>query len=172
VRASTSDLLPTVAAIVGQPLPQHPLDGIDLAPVLHGTMTARPTTLHFWEYQAGGKSARGEPYIDPELQKGTTPLVKKMGGKATRDFTNFRHPVITEEDYLGPRSIIEGDHKLVIHEQKSGEPKIELFDLKADPAEKTNLAAQQPELVTSLQAKLRDWQRSVLKSLTGADYRK
>jgi arylsulfatase A-like enzyme len=135
-------------------------------------MTARPTTLHFWEYQAGGKSARGEPYIDPELQKGTTPLVKKMGGKATRDFTNFRHPVITEEDYLGPRSIIEGDHKLVIHEQKSGEPKIELFDLKADPAEKTNLAAQQPELVTSLQAKLRDWQRSVLKSLTGADYRK
>jgi arylsulfatase A-like enzyme len=96
VRASTSDLLPTVAAIAGQALPDRPLDGIDLAPVLDGTMTARPTTLHFWEYQAGGKSARGEPYIDPELQKGTTPLVKKMGGKATRDFTNFKHPVISE----------------------------------------------------------------------------
>jgi arylsulfatase A-like enzyme len=95
-----------------------------------------------------------------------------MGGKATRDFTNFRHPVITEEDYLGARSIIEGDQKLVIHEQKSGAPKIELFDLKADPAEKTNLAAQQPELVKSLQTKLRQWQDSVLKSLTGADYRK
>jgi arylsulfatase A-like enzyme len=95
-----------------------------------------------------------------------------MGGKATRDFTNFKHPVITEEDYLGARSIIEGDHKLVIHEQKSGAPKIELFDLKADPAEKTNLAVQQPELVTSLQAKLRDWQSGVLKSLTGADYQK
>jgi arylsulfatase A-like enzyme len=80
--------------------------------------------------------------------------------------------VITEDDYLGPRSIIEGDHKLVIHEQKNGAPKIELFDLKADPAEKTNLAAQQPELVKSLQTKLRQWQDSVLKSLTGADYGK
>ena len=173
VRACTSDLLPTVAALVGQPLPQPPLDGIDLAPVLDGTITARPAALHFWEYQAANRQKTdGEPYIMPELQKGTTPLVKKMGGKATRDFTNFKHPVITEEDYLGARSIIEGDHKLVIHEQKSGAPKIELFDLKADPAEKSNLAAQQPDLVTSLQTKLRDWQSSVLKSLTGADYRK
>jgi arylsulfatase A-like enzyme len=172
VRASTSDLLPTVAALVGQPLPQRPLDGIDLSPVIDGTMTTRPTALHFWEYQTAGKKAGVEPYIAPELQQGTTPLVKKMGGKATRDFTNFRHPVITEEDYLGARSIIEGDQKLVIHEQKSGAPKIELFDLKADPAEKTNLAAQQPELVKSLQTKLRQWQDSVLKSLTGADYRK
>jgi|UniRef100_UPI0037852CD7 arylsulfatase A-like enzyme len=172
VRASTSDLLPTVAAIVGQPLPQRPLDGIDLSPVIDSTMTTRPTALHFWEYQTAGKKAGAEPYIAPELQQGTTPLVKKMGGKATRDFTNFHHPVITEDDYLGPRSIIEGDHKLVIHEQKNGAPKIELFDLKADPAEKTNLAAQQPELVKSLQTKLRQWQDSVLKSLTGADYGK
>ena len=172
VRASTSDLLPTVAAIAGQALPDRPLDGIDLAPVLDGTMTARPTTLHFWEYQAGGKTARGEPYIDPELQKGTTPLVKKMGGKATRDFTNFRHPVISKEDHLGARSIIEGDHKLVIHDLKQGEPRIELFDLKTDPAEKTNLAEKQPDLVKSLQSKLRQWQDGVLKSLTGADYRK
>jgi arylsulfatase A-like enzyme len=31
VRASTSDLLPTLCALVGQPLPNRPLDGIDLA---------------------------------------------------------------------------------------------------------------------------------------------
>lgn len=173
VRASTSDLLPTVAAIAGQPLPDRPLDGIDLAPVLDGTMTARPTTLQFWEYRPdGGKKTDSKPYIAPELQQGTTPLVKKMGGKATRDFNNFLHPVVTEEDHLGSRSIIEGDHKLVIHDSKKGGPKVELFDLKADPAEKTNLASQQPELVTSLQTKLRAWQDSVLKSLTGADYQK
>jgi arylsulfatase A-like enzyme len=138
--------------------------------VLDGSMTTRPKALHFWEFQAGGKSARGEPYIDPELQTGTTPLVKKMGGKATRDFTNFRHPVIVEGDYLGTRSIIEGDSKLIIHESKQGEPKIELFDLKADPAEKTNLADQQPQLVKSLQTQLREWQGSVLQSLVGSDY--
>lgn len=169
-RACTSDLLPTVAALVGQALPKRPLDGLDLTPVIHGTMTARPTALSFWEFQAGGKAAKGEPYLDPELQMGTTPLVKKMGNKATRDFTNFRHPIITEADYLGPRSLIEGDDKIVIHDQKKGAVKVELFDLKNDPAEKTNLLDQKPELAKRLQAKLRQWQEGVLKSLSGADY--
>ena len=171
VRASTSDLLPTLAAIVGQSLPDRPLDGIDLAPVLDGKMTERPTPLEFWEFNTS-KLGRAEPYIDPELQKGTTPLAKKMGGKATRDFSNFRHPTIAESDYLGPRAIIDGDHKLVIHEQKDGAAKLELFDLKSDPAEKTNLIDQQPELAKKLQSKLRQWQESALKSLTGADYPK
>lgn len=174
VRASTSDLLPTLAAIAGQPLPNRPLDGIDLAPVLDGKMTARPTALHFWMYDSGSgkKGAKQEPYLQPELQQGTTPLVKKMGNKATRDFKNLRHPVVSEDDYLGARSIIENDHKLVIQESKQGAQKVELFDLKTDPAEKTNLAAEKPELVKSLQTKLRDWQASVLQSLTGADYPK
>ena len=35
-RACTSDLLPTLAAIAGQPLPDRPLDGIDLGRVLDG----------------------------------------------------------------------------------------------------------------------------------------
>jgi hypothetical protein len=164
-------LLPTIAAIVGQALPNRPLDGIDLTPVLNDKMSVRPTALHFWEYQAGGKQASGEPYIEPELQKGTTPLVKKMGGKATRDFTNFRHPIVTETDYLGPRTMIEGDDKIVIHDQKNGATKVELFDLKNDPAEKTNLLDQKPKLAKRLQAKLRQWQEGVLKSLSGADYK-
>lgn len=166
-RATTSDLLPTLAALVGQPLPERPLDGIDLAPVIDGTMTVRPTALQFWSFISRGG---GEPYLDPELQKGTTPLVKLSGTKATRDFLNFRHPEIRESDYRGPRSIIEGDYKLVIREQKNGKDRIELFDLKADPAETKNLAKEKPERVSKLQADLRSWQDSVLKSLTGADY--
>jgi arylsulfatase A-like enzyme len=165
-RASTSDLLPTLAAITGQPLPERPLDGIDLSSVFDGTMTTRPTALQFWDFAS---RSGGEPYIDPALQEGTTPLVKLAGKKATRDFLNFHHPVITEADYRGPRSIIEGDHKLVIRENK-GKTSIELFDLKSDPAEKDNLADHQPELARKLQTDLRNWQESVLKSLTGADY--
>jgi arylsulfatase A-like enzyme len=173
VRASTSDLLPTLCALAGQPLPARPLDGIDLTPLLDGKMTARSNPLYFWEYNTGslGK-AKLEPWIDPKLQEGTTPLVKKAGGKATRDFTNFRHPAITDSDYLGPRAIIEGNFKLVIHEPKQGEPKRELFDLQADPAEKTNLIEQQPAIAGKLQTQLREWQESVLQSLTGADYQK
>jgi arylsulfatase A-like enzyme len=171
VRATTSDLLPTLGAIVNQPLPDRPLDGIDLGGVLDGTATERARPLCFWEFNtqrlAGSKPA---PWIDPKLQEGTTPLVKRMAGKLTRDFTNFRHPEITDADYLGPRAIIDGRHKLVIHETNDRSPRRELFDLQADPAEKTSLLAQQPAVAEDLQSKLREWQKSVLKSLSGADY--
>ncbi len=60
---------------------------------------------------------------------------------------------------------------LVIQEQKNGPAKIELFDLKTYLAEKTNLIVEKPELARQLQTDLRQWQESVLKSLTGADYR-
>lgn len=173
VRASTSDLLPTLCALVGQALPNRPLDGVDLTAALDGKMTERSTPLYFWEYNTGRLArSKPEPWIDPELQKGTTPLVKRMGGKATRDFTNFRHPEITKDDYLGPRAIIDGRFKLVIHEPKNGNVKRELFDLQADPAEKTNLLEPQGAVADQLQAKLHDWQQSVLQSLTGADYGK
>lgn len=88
----------------------------------------------------------------------------------TRDFTTWRHPAIDDADYLGPRAIIDGRFKLVIHEQKNDNACRELFDIAADPAEKTNLLDQQTTLADQLQSKLRDWQQSVLTSLTGADY--
>lgn len=171
VRASTSDLLPTLCAIINQPVPKRPLDGMDLAGVLDGKDTERAGPLYFWEYNTQRlASSNPTPWIDPELQKGTTPLVKLMAGKATRDFRNFRHPAVTEDDYLGPRAIIDGHFKLVIHEPKSGDANRELFDLQADPAEKVNLLAEQPDVAERLQARLGDWQQSVLRSLTGADY--
>lgn len=171
VRATTSDLLPTICALTAQPLPGRPLDGIDLSPVLDGAMKERPQPLCFWAYNTSRfRGSRAEPYIDPELQQGTTPLVKLAGGKATRDFQNFRQPLISEADYLGARAIIDGHAKLVIHETPKGNPKIELFDLLADPAEKTDLSGQQPAVVRDLQTKLRGWQESVLRSLTGLDY--
>jgi arylsulfatase A-like enzyme len=173
VPASTCDLLPTLCAIVGQPPPERPLDGIELSGVLDGKVTERAEPLCFWEYNTQRLAGSNPtPWIDAELQKGTTPLVKLMAGKATRDFTNFRHPAITDEDYLGPRAIIDGRFKLVIHELNSGSARRELFDLAADPAEKSNLLAQQAAVAEELQSKLRRWQDSVLRSLSGADYLK
>lgn len=48
----------------------------------------------------------------------------------------------------------------------------ELFDLRADPAEKNNLIKTQPAIAAELERKLRAWQQSVLTSLTEADYRR
>ncbi|MHB1078212.1 MAG: sulfatase family protein [Prosthecobacter sp.] len=172
VRATTSDLLPTLCALTGQPLPDRPIDGTNILPVLDGKMTERPKPLWFWQFDTA-HLGKAEPYIAPQLQEGTCPLVKKSGGKATRDFSNFRHTTITDADYLGPRAIIDGQYKLVVHEQKkSGEVKQELFDLATDPAEKTSVFDQQTDIAKKLQAELHDWQQSVLHSLTGADYRR
>ena len=171
VRASTSDLLPTLCALTGQAPPDRPLDGIDLTPVLDSKMDERPGSLFFWSYNTQRLAGSNpEPWIDPELQTGTTPLVKLMNGKATRDFKNYRHPTITEGDYFGPRAIIDGRFKLVVHEQQGDSVKRELFDLEADPAEETNLLEQQSAAAERLQTRLRDWQKSVLNSLAGRDY--
>lgn len=171
VRASTSDLLPTVCSLAGLPLPGRPLDGFDLTAALDGKITERPDSLCFWKFNtsrlAGGNP---RPYIDPALQHGTTPLVKLMNGKATRDFRNYHHPAVTGADYLGPRAIIDGQFKLVIHEQRNGGVLRELFDLTADPAETTNVIDRQSVEADRLQSKLGDWQQSVLGSLSGADY--
>lgn len=185
VRASTSDLLPTLCALTGQPLPNRPLDGIDLIPAIDGKMTERPANapLCFWNFDIPHvTAAKPEPYIDPELQKGTTPLAKKTGGIDTRNFSNYHQPPITDADYLGPRSIIEGNYKLVIHEETGkGRAKgkgtdttanQELFDLQSDPTEKTNLLDKKPDIATKLQTEMRQWQDSVLHSLTEADYKK
>lgn len=170
-RATTSDLLPTLCAITHQPIPNRPLDGIDLTPMLDQQTSKRPAELHFWEFNLSSqKSPNLEPYIDPKLQEGTTPLAKKSGGKSTRDFNNFRHPTITDADYLGTRTIIKGDHKLLIHENKKANPSLELFNLQADPAETNNILKPHPDIATELQTLLRQWQDSVLRSLTGADY--
>jgi arylsulfatase A-like enzyme len=175
VRATTSDLLPTLAALTGQSLPQRPIDGTDLMPLLDGKMSERPVPLYFWDYDTSRFSGiQMENYIDPKQQEGTTPLAKLSGGKVTRDFRNLRHPGdITAADFRGPRAIIDGHFKLVIRDgKKAANAKTELYDLQSDPAEKTSLTEQQPERVQQLQTKMRAWQESVLKSLTGNDYTK
>ncbi len=172
VPANTCDLMPTLCSLVGQQLPDRPLDGIDLWPVLDGKATERAGPIHCWAYNTARLAGAGaEPYIDPKLQEGTTPLAKLAGGKATRDFLNYKHPPISETDYLGPRAIRDGRYKLVIHDPREGEQKVELFDLQSDAAEKTNLTDKQPEIAKAMQGKLRTWQESVLRSLSGADYR-
>ena len=167
VNTVTSDILPTLCALAGQSIPDRPIDGLNLEPLLDGRMTERSEPICFWQYRAD-RDAEGEPYIDPELQKGTTPLVKLMRGVATRNFRNSHHPEITAEDFGGARAILDNRYKLVL-DAREGTGK-ELFDLRDDPAEEHNLIGSESETAMRLERQLRVWQEAVLKSLTGADY--
>ena len=106
VNAVTSDMLLTLCDLAGEPLPDRPLDGISLKALIDGDMTERPSPICFWSYDTSREDEGDpEPYIDPKLQEGTTPLVKIMDGRFTRNFRNFHHPNITDEDFSGPKAI-------------------------------------------------------------------
>lgn len=168
VNTVTSDLLPTVCAIADVQLPDRPLDGMNLMPVLEGNVTERPEPICFWHYNMRREGKNGN-YIDAELQQGTTPLVKLSGGKPTRNFRNYKHPTVSEEDYAGDRSIVDNRFKLILKGDAEN-PKRELYEMRADSAETTNLAEKHPDIADRLQKELKSWQESVVHSLTGADY--
>lgn len=170
VNSVTSDILPTLCALAGAKMPEVPLDGIDLVHLFNGQIKERGEAIEFWNIQRfEPDQGPPEPYIDPELQKGTTPLVKKSGKIFTRNFRNDHHVEIREKDFLGPRAILTDDYKLVIDGGKG--TGVELFDLKNDPGEKDNLAKDHPKVVEQLSKQLRDWQGGVMNSLMERDYK-
>ena len=169
VNAVTSDMLPTICDLAGQPLPKRPLDGISLKPVLEGVMTERPSPIFFWQYdQRGRASENPEPYIRSDLQQGTTPTATLMDGRLTRSFRNYRYARVREEDFGGAAAVLGNNYKLVASPDS---PARELYDLRKDEGETKDLSRIQPEIVKDMERQLREWQRSVLTSLTGADYR-
>jgi len=172
VNSVTSDIFPTLCELAGGPLPKRPLDGISLAPMIRGEMRQRPSPIFFWEFDTRGAfTSDSKPYIDLKLQEGTTPLVKMMAGKYTRSFQNFHYPEISQQDFDGPRVVLDNRYKLVVDAQAANQSAVELFDIINDPAEEQNLVESHKEIAKKMEKQLRDWQQSVLESLTEADYR-
>jgi arylsulfatase len=170
VNSVTSDIFPTLCELAGEPVPKLPLDGISLAPLINGNMKERSEPIFFWNYETNHElEGEPKPYIDPQLQIGTTALVKIMNGKYTRTFRNVHHTSITEADYDGPKAVLDNRYKLVIDGQKGTSSK-ELFDIIEDPAEKNDLINIHPDIAQQLEMDLLNWQQSVLHSLKGADY--
>ncbi|MFK8111031.1 MAG: sulfatase [Rubripirellula sp.] len=169
VNSVTSDILPTLCKLTEAELPTRPLDGIDLTPILHGHMKERSQPIGFWSYESKSE-AKKDPFIDEELQRGTTPLVKMMGDIHTRNFRNYHHPKIADTDFAGTRVLLGNRYKLILTSKKSGKIQRELFDVRDDPAEKKNLVDAKPKVAAKMQSDLKAWQQSVLTSLTTADY--
>lgn len=127
---SSVDILPTALAAAGVAVPKD-LPGYNLLPFLKS----------------------GQP----------TPRREVFGETFAHDVANIDEP----EDSLLYRWVIEGKWKLLLTydgqlgRYASSHPRTEkrpqLFDLLADPHENNNLAAQHPEIVARLAAKLQEW---------------
>lgn len=164
VPAVTSDILPTLCDLTGIGLPNRPLDGISLAPVLRGEMRQRPAPICFWGYDVQRESRENQtPYLSMEAQTGNIPTSKIPHIV----FQNLKHPRARTNDFAGTAVIRDNRYKLYV--PPKGEA--ELFDLLEDVGEKRNLAGMDGERVKAMQGQLEEWQRAVERSLTGADYR-
>ena len=76
---------------------------------------------------------------------------------------NGSRPVTTNS---GPSAWNDNRYKL----HKLSARKYELYDVVADPSEKTDIAAEHPEIVERMKVELETWQQSVLRSYRGEDY--
>jgi len=128
--SSSIDIVPTLLAAAGAEIPES-LPGINLIPVLKS----------------------GEP----------TPRTEVLGETFAHDLADIDDP----EASLIYRWVIDGQWKLLLtYDGKVGrhgsshlrdEKRPQLFDLIADPHEENNLAAQHPEIVARLAARLQEW---------------
>lgn len=163
----TSDIFPTVLDLLGLASldPQRPLDGISLKPLIVGDgLAERPAPIGFWRYPLAAE--RNNPrWIPADLSRGTTPTTQQ----SEIDFFNFAHPVAKTQDFGGNAAWTDNRYKLLVLESEDTR-RVELYDLQADPGEKRNLAEAEPARVQRMTEELEAWQRSVERSLTGADY--
>lgn len=140
--AGLVDVLPTVCGLLGLPKPKgvH-LDGSDLSPLLLGDTAA--FTRHqplFWH-----------------LQK-ARPIVAMRDGD---------HSLVADPDYeLSTDNMFREEWITTI--KRGGYANYRLYDLKNDPGQTTDLAAQKPELLKKMQAQLLKINASIMKD--GADW--
>jgi arylsulfatase A-like enzyme len=166
----TSDILPTLLDVLGLPHPDpaRPLDGISVKRLLvDATMTERPSPIGFWKYAIDGEKVNAS-WLPEDVARGTTPTTRNPAVL----FENFRHPVARTSDFGGEAAWTDNRFKLLVFPARPDRPggTTELYDLSADPGEARNLAAALPDIVRRMTDQLRAWQRSVERSLSGADY--
>ena len=80
----------------------------------------------------------------------------------------FWHPA--GDDVFSKSRVAWIDNQYKLH--KRGEDKYELYDLQADMSETTDIAARHPKIVERMKADMASWQKSVISSNRGDDYKK
>ncbi len=168
VPANTVDIYPTVLELAGVKLPEHQpvLDGVSLAGLLRGKSFRRAKPMGFWNYKTGGRGMHARKMLEAlrrEQSAGEISPVPKAG------FVDKEYPL---DEFPHAAAWISGDWKLHRIPHKNGTSvQYKLYNLRRDMAEKLDLAHVQPERLIRMKAELATWQKSVINSLNGSDYK-
>ncbi len=128
------DLFPTFCEIAGARLPDQPLDGVSLVPLLTGDATAhqqladRPLYWHFPAYLQSYSGGNNREQRDPLFRSRPCSVIRQ------------------------------GRWKLHEYFEDGG---LELYDLEADISESDNLAQTHPEKTAELHARLKAWRANL-----------
>ena len=121
--ASTIDIFPTLADITGADLPQKPIDGVSIRPLLMGNEAANPRDRFYYYYGKNNLEA-----VRQDRWKLVLP-----------------HTYRSYEDVLPGRGGMPGDY----NRKKTG---LALYDLRRDPGERYDVSSMNPDVVDKLLA--------------------
>lgn len=169
IPCNTVDIFPTLLQLAGAsaPKPVKPLDGVSLAPLIDGRMKAREKPMGFWVYPEPGTPVSSGKILE-ELgreQAGEVPPTPPPPDPAliAKQYPLDRLP--------GPAAWMDGDWKLLREAPRAAPASSQLFNLSQDAQEKVDLTPREPARAARMQAELEAWQKSVVRSLNGEDYR-
>ncbi len=167
--AFTSDLYPTLVALTQAKVGHQPiLDGIDLAPVLAGKQMQRPP-MGFWFGHTAGQSTWNDRIIKALLEAKQAGQPNPFPNRVLKNVNEF--PTFGEDALRGHAAWNDWPWKL--HRvEKNRKITFELYHLVHDPMEAKDLSQIEPQRVDQMKKALEAWQRSVLASWSGKDYRK
>ena len=121
--AATIDIVPTIAALIDGNLPEHKIDGHDIRPLMLGQADAQSPHAYYYHY-----------YDNRQLQ-----AIRDRQWKL-----HFPHNYRTLSGREGGKDGIPVNYD-------GAEIGLALYDLKADPSEQHDVAAQHPDIVKRLQ---------------------
>ncbi|MBL9215908.1 MAG: sulfatase-like hydrolase/transferase [Opitutaceae bacterium] len=130
---TTHDIYPTVLNWAGVPVARQPqpLDGLDVTPLLDGRLQERPEPIGF-----------------------QSPVRQSLGRDWSKDPNHWRINPDPETHQLALTG-----NRFKIVSMDNGRT-FALYDLLADPAESTDIAASHPDVVSAMRRRLLEWMRS------------
>lgn len=137
--ASNIDILPTLAAITGAPLPQNKIDGVNILPLFMGQADAAPRDHLFYYFGSNSLEA---------VRQGHWKLI------LPHVYNSYENELPGENGWPG--------------KTRRDSTGLALYDLRRDPGERYDVKSQYPEIVQEIQKLVQQIRQDLGDDLTGA----